>query len=98
MTQKPVSDLTKMSPPEFAQYVMQADVGEKMIYMRKRQGAAFRPSVSTCTGSLVPVLNCQFGRKSAVKGWKDKLAQKGLGNLILFLGRSNLYFDQALIC
>lgn len=38
MTQKPVVDLTKMSPPEFAQYVMQADVGEKMIYMRKRQG------------------------------------------------------------
>ena len=38
MTQKPFVDLTKMSPPEFAQYVMQADVGEKMIYMRKRQG------------------------------------------------------------
>ena len=38
MTQKPVVDLTKMSPPEFAQYAMQADVGERMIYMRKRQG------------------------------------------------------------
>jgi hypothetical protein len=42
MTQKPVVDLTKMSPPEFAQYVMQADVGERMIYMRKRQGNPLR--------------------------------------------------------
>ena len=38
MPQKPLVDLTKMSPPEFAQYVMQADVGERMVYMRKRQG------------------------------------------------------------
>jgi len=40
MIQKPVVDLTKMSPPEFARYVMQADVGERIIYMRKRQGGS----------------------------------------------------------
>lgn len=38
MAQKPLVDLTEMAPPEFAQYVMQAHVGERMIYMRKRQG------------------------------------------------------------
>lgn len=31
-------DVSKMSPAEFASYVLEADAGERMVYMRKPQG------------------------------------------------------------
>lgn len=38
MTKLAPLDLTTKSPSEFANYVMEADAGERMVYMRKPQG------------------------------------------------------------
>lgn len=38
MTKLAPLDVTKMSPSEFARFVMEANAGERMVYMRKPQG------------------------------------------------------------